>query len=30
MISKLPEALGVIELLIKTLKKQDYTIIEYK
>jgi GT2 family glycosyltransferase len=30
MLSKLPEALGVIELLIKTVKKQDYTIIEYK
>jgi glycosyltransferase involved in cell wall biosynthesis len=30
MISKLPEALGVLELVIKTFKKQDYTIIEYK
>jgi hypothetical protein len=30
MISKLPEALGVLELMIKTFKKQDYTIIEYK
>ena len=30
MISKLPEAMGVIELIIKTLRKQDYTIIEYK
>ena len=30
MLSKLPEALGVLELITKTLKKQDYTIIEYK
>ncbi|MFT6269929.1 MAG: glycosyltransferase involved in cell wall biosynthesis [Alphaproteobacteria bacterium] len=30
MISKLPEALGVMELIVKTIKKQDYTIIEYK
>jgi glycosyltransferase involved in cell wall biosynthesis len=30
MISKLPEALGVLELMMKTFKKQDYTIIEYK
>jgi len=30
MISKLPEAFGVTELILKTLKKQDYTIIEYK
>jgi glycosyltransferase involved in cell wall biosynthesis len=30
MISKLPEALGVLELMLKTFKKQDYTIIEYK
>jgi GT2 family glycosyltransferase len=30
MISKLPEALGVMELIIKTIKKQDYKIIEYK
>jgi glycosyltransferase involved in cell wall biosynthesis len=30
MISKFPEALGVVELIIKTLRKQNYTIIEYK
>jgi glycosyltransferase involved in cell wall biosynthesis len=30
MLSKLPEALGVLELMMKTFKKQDYTIIEYK
>ncbi|OUR61409.1 hypothetical protein A9Q74_09600 [Colwellia sp. 39_35_sub15_T18] len=30
MISKFPEALGVIELVIKTVRKQNYTIIEYK
>ncbi|PKH85166.1 glycosyltransferase [Colwellia sp. Bg11-28] len=30
MISKFPEALGVVDLMIKTIKKQDYTIIEYK
>jgi GT2 family glycosyltransferase len=30
MLSKLPEALGVLELIIKTLRKKDYTIIEYK
>jgi GT2 family glycosyltransferase len=30
MLSKLPEALGVLELMLKTFKKQDYTIIEYK
>jgi GT2 family glycosyltransferase len=30
MLSKLPEALGVLELMMKIFKKQDYTIIEYK
>lgn len=30
MLSKLPEAQGVLKLMIKTFKKQDYTIIEYK
>jgi glycosyltransferase involved in cell wall biosynthesis len=30
MISKFPEAIGVVELMIKTLRKQNYTIIEYK
>ena len=30
MLSKLPEALGVLQLVTKTLTKQDYTIIEYK
>jgi hypothetical protein len=30
MLSKLPEVLGVLELMIKTFKKPDYAIIEYK
>jgi glycosyltransferase involved in cell wall biosynthesis len=30
MLSKLPEAIGVLELMMKTFKKQDYTIIEYR
>ncbi len=29
-LSKLPEALGVMELIVKSLRKQSYTIIEYK
>jgi hypothetical protein len=30
MLGKVPEALGVIKLLVKMVTKQEYTIIEYK
>jgi hypothetical protein len=30
MLAKVPEALGIIKLLVKMVTKQEYTIIEYK